>query len=202
MAQNKTQEIFEAIEAYFEAHMKATRLGHTRRVTDMAIQLAERFNVPVERARLAAMLHDIAKHYDRQMVAEALERHNIEDPLLYAVPFLAHGEIAAEVSREVFGIEDEDILNAVRYHTYGRRGMSPLEKIVFLADYIEEGRQFDGVETARAKALVDLNDAVLCAVGQTIAYLIKCNAVIHPYSLDLYNELISEQQHKELPHAR
>lgn len=188
-----TPELLTRIERYNQTNMKPSRLEHTRRVTEMAIILANRFCYDYHKAKVAAMLHDIAKHYDKPMVQEALKAHGIEDPYLWEVPFLAHGEIGAELSREVFGIEDEDVLNAIRFHTYGRRDMSTLEKIVFIADYIEAGRSFEGVEIARAKAQEDLDEALLFSVAHSMAFLMKMGAVVHPNSLDVYNQLIKEK---------
>ncbi len=183
-----------SIEAHLQAHLKPSRLEHTRRVTEMAIVLANRFGVPYKLAKVASLLHDSAKYYDKQLVRETLVKQGIKDKLLYEITFLAHGELGAVLARDVFGIVHEDVLNAIRFHTYGRKGMSTLEKIVFIADYIEEGRDFEGVEIARAKALVDLDDTLLFSVSHSMQYLMKTGAVIHPNSLDVYNECIAAKR--------
>lgn len=185
-----TEGLIASIERHLVEHLKPSRVDHIRRVTEMAILLANRYGVDYKLAKLASLLHDIAKYYSKNMVRETLKKYNINDPLLYEYTFLAHGEIGAIIGQEVFGITHMDVLNAVRYHTYGRKGMSLLEKIVFMADYIEEGRDFDGVHIAREKAHSNLDEALLFSVGHSIQYLLKTEAIVHPNSLDVYNECL------------
>ena len=140
---------------YLEEHLKASRLVHTMNVTGLAKEMAVRFGADVNKAEIAALLHDMAKYENRPGVNMNLE----------------HGRIGAEKSRELFGIEDEDILNAITYHTTGRAGMSTLEKIIFLADAIEPGRNYPSVDEIRALAETDLDRACILTLTRTIEYV-------------------------------
>ncbi len=184
-----------AIEKYLQAHMKPSRLSHTSGVVALAEKLAKIHGESTEKAKLAALLHDIAKAYNKHQIEEALEHYQLEDPYLKKNPFLAHGEIGARLATEKFAIHDTDILNAIRYHTYGRRGMSPLEQIIYLADYCEEGRDFDGVSKLRQKALENLDKAMFHASVSTIKHLMASEAIVHPNALEVYNEWL--ERHKE-----
>lgn len=182
------KDLYQRIETYNIAGMKPSRVEHTRRVTEMAILLAEQYGVDYHQAKLAALLHDIAKPMNKKETLDMLKAHGIDDPYLSREIHLAHGELGAIIARENFGVEDEDVLNAVRYHTYGRRGMSLLEKIIFIADYVEEGRDFEGVVEARKLAKQNLSKAVVFATEQTILFLLKHQGVIHPNALEVRNE--------------
>jgi predicted HD superfamily hydrolase involved in NAD metabolism len=149
------------------------RWEHTLRVAETSIRLARRFGADEQKAEVAAILHDYCKFWpDEQLVRWIMDRGLPED-LLQFNKELWHAPVGAEVAEVRFGIQDEDILNAIRYHTSGRPQMSLLEKIVFLADYIEPGRRFPGVEEVRKTAESDLDRAVLAALAKTIVFLIE-----------------------------
>ena len=140
---------------YIEEHLKPSRLEHTMQVTRLAREMAVKFGADVNKAEIAALLHDMAKYEYRPGV-------NMD---------FAHSKIGAEMSREIFGIDDEDILNAIAYHTTGRAGMSTLEKIIFLADAIEPGRHYPGVEEIRKVAETDLDGACILSLARTIEHV-------------------------------
>ena len=98
---------------------------------------------------------------------------------------LIHPFLGAEVARREYQVTDEDILNAIRYHTTGRAGMSLLEKIIFIADYIEPNREkFDGLEEARRLAYLDLDMAMKYILESTIAFVKERGRLLHPLSLE------------------
>lgn len=140
---------------YIVEHLKPSRLEHTMQVSRLSREMAGRFGADENKAEIAALLHDMAKYEYRPGV-------NMD---------LAHGKIGAEMSREIFGIDDEDILNAIAYHTTGRAGMSTLEKIIFLADAIEPGRHYPGVEEIRKAAETDLDGACILSLTRTIEHI-------------------------------
>lgn len=107
------------------------------------------------------------------------------DDILEQQPDLIHPFWAAEVAKREYKIKDEDILNAIRYHTTGRAGMSVLEKIVFIADYIEPNReQFEGLDEARRLAYLDLDMAMRFILEQTIEFVKERGRLLHPLSLE------------------
>lgn len=179
---------------YLEAHLKASRLKHVFGVVKMAETLAITHDVSLEKARLAALLHDLAKWMDDQTLLQAMQDYQIEDPYLTQVPHLSHGLVGAALAKTEFDIRDEEVLDAVRYHTFGRRGMSRLEKLIFLADYIEEGRSFDGVEWARSLAEKDLDEAVQFATEHTVRFLLDRGEIVHPNAIEMRNEWLESKR--------
>ena len=117
------------------------RYEHTLGVTYTAACLAMCYDIDTERAETAGLLHDCAKCLSNDKKVSLCKKQSIEINMTEAKnPFLLHAKAGAYLAEYKYGIRDEDILNAVRYHTTGRPGMSMLEKIVFIADYIEPGR--------------------------------------------------------------
>lgn len=155
------------ITEYIQLHLKESRLRHTYNVADLAVSMAEKYGADTRKAEIAALLHDMAKYENRPGV-------NMN---------LAHSKIAVEKAREEFGITDEDILNAVSYHTTGRAGMTLLEKIIFLADAIEPGRNYPGVKDIRKKAETDLDGACLMSLTRTVEFINNRGDYLDPDTL-------------------
>jgi len=107
---------------------------------------------------------------------------------------LWHAPAGAYLVEQEAGIADAEILDAIRYHTSGRPGMTLLEKVIYLADYIEPGRHFPGVDEVREMAKEDLNKALIKAVQNTIMFLMKKNQTIYPDSFHTYNDLIKNRR--------
>ena len=162
------------------------RYDHTLGVVTTSIELANRYQAPVESVQIAALLHDIAKYVPNDRLKELLEQANETQYLTYS-PVVWHAPAGAIVAKKDYQIEDLEILNAIKYHTTGKAAMTTLEKIVFLADYIEPGRSQPGVERIRQLATEDLNVAVAQTLSDMVAYLgAKGNGDIHPDTLAAY----------------
>ncbi|GGH84883.1 putative HD superfamily hydrolase involved in NAD metabolism [Pullulanibacillus pueri] len=169
------------------------RYEHTLRVTDTAIVLAEKYGEDPQKAELASLLHDIAKYFSEQELYETITQHpEVPNTFLHYHPSIWHAPVGAVYAQEHLGILDMDILNAITYHTTGREGMSLLEKIVFLADYIEPGRHFPGVDEVRTLAESDLDQAVAKALANTIQYLVGKYASVFPDTIHAYNDLVTK----------
>ena len=106
---------------------------------------------------------------------------------------ILHGPIAAYRAKQELGIQDEDILNAMRYHTTGRVGMSKLEKIIYIADMIEPSRKFDGIETLREIAAQDLTKAMQACICHSVKFLVDTQQAIYPLSIECYNYYLGEE---------
>ncbi len=164
-----------------------TRYEHTLGVVRTSEILAEKYHVLLESAQVAALLHDIAKYLPNNELKEKLIAANEMEYLNYS-PLVWHAPVGAIVAQKSYGIIDQDVLNAIKYHTTGRPAMSTLEKIIFLADYIEPGRIQPGVDEIRNLSGQDLNRAVAKTLANTIAYLKqKSSADIHPDTLAAYD---------------
>jgi len=112
---------------------------------DTAINLAEKYGGNVEKAALAGILHDCAREIKGQAVFELCKKYHINvDYITLAQPELLHGPVGAVIAAEEYGIEDEDVLKAIECHTTGRENMTLLDKIIFIADYIDREESFRG----------------------------------------------------------
>jgi predicted HD superfamily hydrolase involved in NAD metabolism len=183
---------FEQMMATVEAQLPEKRWKHTLGVIESSVELAKRFGADPDKARIAALLHDIAKYWPAQRQREAVEADGHPaglDTLQYDKP-LWHSHAGAYVARTEFGIEDEEILDAIRYHTSGRIGMTLLEKVVCLADYIEPGRDYPGVEELRKLAETSLERALLAGFDGTIMHLIETGKRIYPLTVLSRNDLL------------
>lgn len=173
------------------------RWEHTLRVAETAIQLAKREGVDEYKTEVAATLHDYCKFWSGEVLAEWILKENEQQNLLLYNKELWHGPVGAAVARKQFGVRDETILNAIRYHTSGRPNMSKMEKIIFLADYIEPGRHFPGVEEVRRTAEKSLDLAVLQSLDNTIVFLIEKGQKVYPLTLDARNHMLDQIAQKE-----
>ncbi len=145
---------------------KESRFAHTLGVVETAIQLAKFYQEDVRKAEIAALLHDCAKE---------------------AYPGLQHAEKGAELAKTEYGIDDIDILNAIRWHTTGRPGMSKLEKIIYIADYIEPNRNLaPNLDEIRHLATLSLDECLYAILKATLAYLKTKKDVIDPMTEQTY----------------
>ena len=147
----------EEIKKYLKENLKESRYNHTLGVCEIALELAELNGVSKEKAEIAALAHDVAKNLSKEEMMKIIKDNNI---ILSNVEKenmnLWHSIIAPIVAEEKLGITDEDILDAVRWHTTGKENMSTLDKIIYIADMIEPSRTYDGVEEIRQKVLENL----------------------------------------------
>ncbi len=170
-------------------HLPEHRYTHTIGVTDTAIALARRYGGDEEKAELAGIFHDYAKYREKKEMKDIIVNENMSKDLLLYSSELWHAPVGAYLVKKEIGITDEEILNAIRSHTTGRPGMTILEQVVFLADYIEPNRTFPGVEEVRELAKKDLNAATITAIRNTIQFLLNKNQLVYPQTIATYNDL-------------
>ncbi|WP_160721813.1 bis(5'-nucleosyl)-tetraphosphatase (symmetrical) YqeK [Bacillus sp. USDA818B3_A] len=166
------------------------RYQHTLGVMETAIALAERYGADVKKAEMAAIFHDYAKFRPKEEMKEIIVSKGMPQDLLLFNTELWHAPVGAFLVEQEAGITDPEILDAIRYHTSGRPNMTLLERIIYLADYIEPGRHFPGVEEVRELAQENLNRALVKSVQNTILFLMKKNQTIYPQTFYTYNNLI------------
>lgn len=183
----------EELLALVRAQMHDKRYTHTLGVAESARKLAIRYGADPDKAQLAGYLHDYCKCWPVDKMFEILVRHEMPTDLLEGEKELWHAFAGAIVIQTDLGITDPEILQAVRYHTTGRAGMTLLEKVVCVADYIEPNRNFPGVEQIRELAEKDLDAALALALGGTIQFLIEKQKTVFPLTLSAYNDLISRK---------
>ncbi|MFA5576533.1 MAG: bis(5'-nucleosyl)-tetraphosphatase (symmetrical) YqeK [Tissierellaceae bacterium] len=169
------------------------RYQHSLRVVEMGLRLAEAYNADLEKTRIAALLHDCGKiEGQTNLLKTARDFGIILDDYTASNGDLIHAPLGAYIARTRYKVDDEDILGAIRYHTTGRKGMSLLEKIIYIADYIELGREFPGLDQVRDCAFKNLDRGMLMALDKTIKYLIDEKKLIHPQTVEARNYLIME----------
>ncbi len=167
------------------------RLQHTEGVVKVAERMAAREGIPVEKARIAALLHDIAKDLPEKRLIKLASDSDWEiDEYEKRLPQLLHAPVGADIARRKFNISDYDILEAIRYHTVGSPDMGKLALIIFVADMIEPGRNFSGVDAIRTKARVSLIDSIIAVCNHSLKYNISKDRVIHPNTLLLRNKYL------------
>ena len=159
------------------------RYNHVLGVMNTAVALAKVYGVPEEQARIAAILHDVAKYADRDWMRVIIEKENMDPLLLDYHHELWHAPVGAYLAAYEFGVADQEILDAIRYHTTGRAAMTDLEKIVYIADMIEPSRKFPGVERLRAMKNDGLDQLMEASIRQSIEFLTSKNQPVYPDSL-------------------
>lgn len=160
---------------------KPSRKEHTLRVAKLAAELAQKHKVSEKKTLTAALLHDCAKNLETD--SPLLKGFTLDEAV---PPAVVHQFAGAYLAEKRFGVKDEDILNAVRYHTSGRPNMSILEKIVFLSDLLEEERSYDGVERLRALLREDIDECLLTALEETIKYLKRDGKEVYRLTQEAY----------------
>ncbi len=165
-------DLVKKIDAHNKANLSEKRYNHVMSVAKYAVYLSSFHGIDAYDAYVGAIAHDCTKYLDDKKQLEYFEKNNIsltdndrESPKIW------HQISGAHFARHTLGIQNDDIINAVRYHTTGRAGMSPLEKLVCLADSIEPTRDYDGVENMRILAKTDLNAALLLSFERLIEYV-------------------------------
>lgn len=186
----------EKIITLIKSRLDDYRFNHSLNVAESAKELALRFGGDADKAYTAGLLHDVMKNASEEEQLGVLSEAGIElMPVERANKKLWHAMAGAAYVKFVMGIDDREIIRAVRYHTTGRAGMSLLEKIVYLADYISTERNYNGVEDMRKLCCEkDMDEAIEYALVFGIPDLVTKGQVIHPDSIDLYNEVIMKKQ--------
>jgi predicted HD superfamily hydrolase involved in NAD metabolism len=168
-----TIESFVALAAQVRGDIgQAHRYAHTVRVARLADRLAQRHGEDPRRARLAGMLHDLARLYSpKRLLDECAARGLAIDEFGRRNPIVLHASLGAELARERYGVNDPAVLDAIRGHTLARSGMSRLDAVVYLADALEPGRPFADREALERLAFRDLESAMAAVLRSSLAHL-------------------------------
>ena len=158
------------IEKYVKSHLSDKRWNHTVNVVSEAEKLCQMYGGDMEKCVTAAIFHDVVKELPNEELNALVRKFGFDEKYIDS-PNLSHGKIAAALLKHEWGIDDEDIINAVSYHTTGRAGMSKTEKIVFIADAIEPTRVYKGVEAIRKATYEDLDRGCLKSLTDTVEHL-------------------------------
>ena len=182
------------IEKILKEMLPEKRLNHSLSVSKCAVSLSEMYKCDKEKAKIAGLVHDCAKYFTNEQIEDCVKRFNIHlDTLEENNIALSHSIVGSYVAKEVFNIKDEEILSAIKYHTTGRKNMSLLEKIIYMADLIEEGRKFPKVEELRNLTFSGkLDEALLLSFDNTVKFVIDNKQLIHPRTVSARNYILRQ----------
>lgn len=176
-----------------EEKLSAKRFKHVLGVEEMCVILAERNGADIEKARIAALLHDYMKETNIEVLKEMCK--DVPEIKGYETLLeILHGFAGAMATEKEFGIKDTDILNAIKYHTIGREKMSLLEKIVYIGDAVEIGRNYPCVDEIRKETLKDLDSGIIMEVNRKIEYLKEKGGIIHIDTIKMRDDLIKNKR--------
>lgn len=170
------------------------RFIHSLNVMELAAELAAAHGIDQEKAAIAGLLHDCAKNIEADESLRLCEEFQIDIIDVERLqPKLLHGKVGAVLATKEYGVEDEEILDAIRHHTLGRENMTTMDKIVFIADYVEPGRNFEGIEELRELAFTDLDKTMVISLDNIIKHIITKEVLIHPVAILARNDLIKKR---------
>ena len=184
--------MLEKLREEVKKRVKKKRYIHTLGVEEKAVELAQKYGVDETKCRIASILHDVAK----QMEVSELEKickENFSDELTeedIKITEILHGFVGYIIARDEFKIEDESILNGIKYHTIGKEGLDTLGRIIYIADAIEKNRDYPGVEKIREEVEKDLDKGIIFEIDRKIKYLSSVGGKIHRNTLAMRNWLV------------
>ena len=176
------------------SYLKPKRMPHVLGTEQEAVRLARQYGADETQSRIAALLHDCTKKLDMdQQLALCAQYHIQLDDLEQHALKLLHAKTGAAIARDVFGVDDA-VYRAIYWHTTGHPNMTKLEKIIYLADYIEPSRDFPGVEDLRRAVHADLDRGLLKALDDSIRDMQQWGNPVHHNTLDARDYLLRGKQ--------
>ena len=179
------------IKDYVKENLKVGRYNHTLGVVNTAVELAKVFGEDQKKAEIAALCHDVAKNMDLEQLRKIIDEENITLSIDEENTKEKWHSIAGPIiAKNIFKINDEEILSAMRWHTTGKENMSNLDKIVYLADLIEPSREFDGIDEIRSISYKSLDLAMIKALTHTTIYLLNKGYAVDINTIKARNYLL------------
>lgn len=174
-----------------EKNLSKKRFEHSLGVMETAVKLADYYKANISDAETAGLLHDCARDIRGNLLFQTCKKYNINfDYITRAQPELLHGILGVYIAKDKYEVTSNSILDPIRWHTTGREKMTILDKIIYLSDFIEPGRSFEGLEEVRKMAYTDLDKAMLMALDRTIKYVMMREVYIHPDTIKARNGII------------
>ena len=185
----------EEYKSHIRKKLSDKRYYHSLCVADEAVRLADRYGADKQKAYLAGLLHDVLKDTSSNEQLKFSKQFGIMlSDLEISAPSLYHSLIGSEYVRHVLGIEDEEIISAIKYHTTAKADMSLLQKIIYLADYTSLDRDYNGVEDMRQAVNEGLDKAMKVALDYTVQDLEEKHVTAHPDTLAAFKQYSSDNQ--------
>ena len=174
----------EEIITFLKGRLKEKRLIHSFGVMEMAERLAKCHNVNVEDAKIAGLLHDCAKNMSNEELIEYCKENNIEiDDIKLKSPGILHADVGADIAKKRFGV-NENIARSILFHTLANDKMTDLDKIIYIADLVEEGRELEGIEKIREMAFIDLDKALVMGLEYCMDNVRLVGKTVHAQSVN------------------
>lgn len=181
---------------YLKKHLSPARFNHTIGTWRTARDLAVRYNLPMDKIDLAALLHDLGKGYSKQELVKYVKKHKVRVPCLKDIirynPWLLHSFVGADVARKRFHVKDKDILEAIAFHTIAKSNMSALAKVIYMADITAPDRRFPKVKLLRWHARRNLDKAMQIAFVSKLWHVIHNKKWMHPVAIDAWNSVVKK----------
>ena len=189
---------FEKLREIVKSKMSLKRFTHSLGVVEMAARLAKIYDADVEKCRVAALLHDICKEMDMEYIKNICKNNFISELSEEDLENneILHGFAGAYYVKNELGIDDKEILSAIKYHTVGAKNMTLVEKIVYIADAIEYGRNYPSVVAIREETFKDLDRGILMEIEHKEKYLESIGKKSHPNTEELKKELLKKEELK------
>ncbi len=173
--------------------LEEKRFNHSINVMEEAVKLAQCHGADVEKARIAGLLHDCAKNYPKDELYNLCDKYGIHlDDTAKKEAGLLHGFVGAHLLKEKYGVDDDEIFDAVYYHTIGKPDMPLLTKIIFIADCIEPMRSAPWVDDIRDAVYTDIDKALIIQLDNTIRSVLKKGTLLHTNTVDTRNFYIEK----------
>lgn len=180
-----------------QRRLKKSRFAHSIGVANTAVKLARKFGADENKAYVAGLLHDCAREFENDELPAEAEKRGIKiGEVENSMPLLLHAYIGAEMVKEIYGVEDSEISQAIYRHTVGARNMTALDKIIYFADMIEPNRNYPGVDKLRdlAENSNDLDEIILTALDESIIFIVQKETLVHPDTIDARNFLLLQRK--------
>lgn len=185
---------FNELKEIVKSKMSLKRFTHTLGVVEMSEKLAKIYNADIEKCKVAALLHDICKEMDMEYIKNICENNfmnELSEEDLENNEIL-HGFVGSYYVKTELGINDKEILNAIKYHTIGAKNMTLVEKIVYIADAIEYGRNYPSVVEIREETFKNLDRGILMEIEHKEKYLKSIGKKSHPNTDKFKKEILKE----------
>ena len=181
----------EQIDTKIKKIMNEKRYQHSLRVSLVAEKIAEYYKLPSEQVKILGLIHDCAKDYSVENLKKLINKYHIRlDEVEEKIPKIWHAYVGAELAREIFQIDDEEMLDAIRYHSTASDKLSLIGKIIYIADKIEPDRGAKKIKKLWELLKQDIDSAMLELINQELNYLISKNLIIHPDTLFARNKIL------------
>ncbi|NLB82075.1 MAG: HD domain-containing protein [Clostridiaceae bacterium] len=182
---------FEQIKDDLEKKLSKSRFEHSLAVSNTAVTLARYYGADEQKAALAGLVHDCVKEIDRDKLLKMCTDFQLKmDKVLLEETKLIHARVGAFYAKHYYGIDDEEVFDAIYYHTTAKANMSLLTKIIYVADYIEPNRTFECVDQIRTIAFENIDLAILDGLNYTIKKTVAKKRMLHPETVNARNYLI------------